>query len=89
MTEETANSEDMQDEIRELTRKFVEEEVARAQAGPRAGHTEGTGSGRGARRRPSEKFRENQRRVNRIFSCKRIPVIFRGGLPSAQHREKA
>ena len=33
MTEETANSEDMQDEIRELTRKFVEEEVARAQAG--------------------------------------------------------
>lgn len=27
MTEETANSEDMQDEIRELTRKFVEEEV--------------------------------------------------------------
>ena len=35
MTEETANSEDMQDEIRELTRKFVEEEVARAQAGGR------------------------------------------------------
>ena len=33
MTEETANSKDMQDEIRELTRKFVEEEVARAQAG--------------------------------------------------------
>lgn len=33
MTEETAISEDMQDEIRELTRKFVEEEVARAQAG--------------------------------------------------------
>jgi len=32
MTEETANSKDMQDEIRELTRKFVEEEVARAQA---------------------------------------------------------
>lgn len=32
MTEETKILEDMQDEIRELTRKFVEKEVARAQA---------------------------------------------------------
>lgn len=32
MTEETKILEDMQDEIRELTRNFVEKEVARAQA---------------------------------------------------------
>lgn len=75
MTEETKILEDMQDEIRELTRKFVEKEVARAQARggfarSRRGHSKSTESGGAARQNPPEELRENQRRVIGLFRKK-------------------